>query len=539
MRREIPPPRAAPKGLAGLLEGAQGHDPDAILDLTDMPANMVYLNVYDVSENDLIQRINKFTTANNQILVGGVFHGGIEIFGREWSYGCTEDARSGVGACLPRGHPQHTYRATVPMGATKLDEKQVMQLMMRVAKEWPGNTYNLIHNNCITFCNVLLEELGLRRVPGWVDRAARTASAIDRTSKHVASEARHVVNLVRTVTADLEDKARELKEQADEDPNLAFETLRRDSIKLAEKAQTDAEALAAKAQEQAQELSQKVEESVQAILNDESVKEFHKKTSEHFESLSATFMQWGQDLGTGAGADARGDRSDGVAPSAEVLQKRVSELGDDLGSKVSGLAGQLFKAWGQPSESDSPVERFDRVGVPAGAASQKSGSAVSASDWNAIGQFTGITDLLTGLDDVTSSVAAASAGEKKEEAPAPAPESNTEDRGTSGVIRAQEDRLLTRSLLDDDSEDEAPTTMLPVGSAVGGGGYGASKAAPKAKTTADVEAPADWLSAPLPPELSGKAAVQCQGSTAPPAVALSVPKHDDAPADADPFDLLS
>merc|ERR1719424_1831440 len=97
--RYAPPAVVPPRGLAGIIEG---YDANATLDTNRMPKNSVFLNVYDVSDSDFMQKVNRFTTANNNVLVAGVFHGGIHVYGKEWAYGFTEDNRSGVGAVHPR-----------------------------------------------------------------------------------------------------------------------------------------------------------------------------------------------------------------------------------------------------------------------------------------------------------------------------------------------------------------------------------------------------------------------------------------------------
>eukprot|EP00971_Amphidinium_carterae_P104966 2078564-Amphidinium_carterae.1 len=118
-----PRPIAPPRGLTGILDG-EVYEANAPLDVSKMPKSMVLVNVYDVGDSELLQSINKVTTASNNILVGGVFHAGVEVFGAEWSYGFCEGYRTGVCAVHPRMHSQHNYRTTVPMGETSLTEEE-------------------------------------------------------------------------------------------------------------------------------------------------------------------------------------------------------------------------------------------------------------------------------------------------------------------------------------------------------------------------------------------------------------------------------
>lgn len=157
------------------------------------------------------------------MLLGGLFHCGIEVFGAEWSFGCTEEARSGVFQIAPRGHSQHIYRTTVPLGETKLTMEEVQVVIENLSKQWRGNDYHSIHYNCQNFSNHLCRELGVREIPGWVDRAARTASTItdpQRAVVDVVEEAADIAaeideNLVQPTMTAVADGAEELSRQAE------------------------------------------------------------------------------------------------------------------------------------------------------------------------------------------------------------------------------------------------------------------------------------------------------------------------------------
>ncbi|CAJ1387360.1 unnamed protein product [Effrenium voratum] len=247
----------ASKGLTGLLEQVGGGRK-----AEEVQANSVLLNVYDVSESEVIQRVNRIFTADDTVLAGGVFHAGVEVYGREWCYGATVPGRTGVGAVRPRLHPQHRYRATVHMGATEKKPEEVQRLLACMASDWQGGDYDLIHHNCLSFCNALLCELGLRRIPGWVDRAARAASQVD-----------NVVKAVRSISAD------EVTGQAEE----TLSTFRRDSLAALAAAKGGTQKLFERAQEQAQ----------QPLTE---VSELAGKAQEQLQSVGASIWQWGQTL---------------------------------------------------------------------------------------------------------------------------------------------------------------------------------------------------------------------------------------------------
>lgn len=208
---EVPAPRAPPRGFFGLF-----HEQDltGILDTSQFPRGMVLLNVYDFSSSEIFQKVNTFSTVNSSLLLGGVFHAGVELYDCEWGYGFVEDG-SGVAMVAPRTHRDHKYRFTVPLGPTQRTESQVEEVLTRLSEEWPGHLYNTVHRNCLSFCNCLCTELGVRRIPTWIDRVPRTVSFFDKAFHSLADSARRGLQLVtaskvstcRGVESDLGDEA--------------------------------------------------------------------------------------------------------------------------------------------------------------------------------------------------------------------------------------------------------------------------------------------------------------------------------------------
>lgn len=93
----------------------------------------VRLNVYDVTNapsertNRNIQRLNNIT---REINLGGIFHGALELQGREWSFGYIERG-SGVYPCQPRKNPMYVFRETVELGTTMKSEEEVSRTCVR------------------------------------------------------------------------------------------------------------------------------------------------------------------------------------------------------------------------------------------------------------------------------------------------------------------------------------------------------------------------------------------------------------------------
>jgi len=349
----VPPAIVPPRGLAGLFDD---YDPEEIMDTSKFSKNAVLLNVYDVgsSEDELVHKVNKIGTGNNNLLVGGVFHAGVEVYGVEWMYGYSAEGNTGVCSTLPRMNPQHTYRTTVPLGKTKMSEEEVKGLLTQMADEWRGQEYHLLHRNCLNFSRELCKELGVRHVPGWVDRASRAGSFIDHSSRSVADTVRQTATLARSISNDVQELAssmatdldRTFRGETDPVENLASvgEAVRRQSAQALEAvAETDfsrnaqeltevaaakaqvihetvvaktrelgesaqellGEDLAERAQETAQVLSQTVQAHSQAVVEvaqdihadlADQAQVLHEKAQEHAQVLSQNFFKWGAEL---------------------------------------------------------------------------------------------------------------------------------------------------------------------------------------------------------------------------------------------------
>lgn len=131
----------------------------------------VKLNVYDIeapTDRELIPNLN------NWMLVGGmgVFHSGVEVYGREYCFGGHPDASSGVFQVPPRCAPDAKFRESVYIGKCYLDEAAVGQIIANFSSHWPGNRYNLLSRNCNHFASELCETLTGKTPPAWVNRLA-------------------------------------------------------------------------------------------------------------------------------------------------------------------------------------------------------------------------------------------------------------------------------------------------------------------------------------------------------------------------------
>lgn len=128
----------------------------------------MFLNVFDLASglsipNDIL---------NNTMMKSiGAFHAAVEVYGHEWSFYRTPiDTFCGVCKSLrPRHHPVHVYRQSVNLGQTVFQSWEVHFLVSnKLAPQWIGGKYDLLHRNCIHFCEEFLLSLGVQAVPSWV-----------------------------------------------------------------------------------------------------------------------------------------------------------------------------------------------------------------------------------------------------------------------------------------------------------------------------------------------------------------------------------
>ncbi|CAK9035604.1 Desumoylating isopeptidase 1 homolog (DeSI-1) (Polyubiquitinated substrate transporter) (POST) [Durusdinium trenchii] len=175
---------AQPEGLVGK-SSSSGSSNAALLGRSSYPdheytelgcrgsrGGVVKLNIYDVSHESSIQNLNVFLAhPMSPFKFGGVFHAGVEIGGKEWSFGYAP-VGSGVHCSSPRQHPQHNFRETLVLGTTTLSRTEVAKLLESMVDEYPGNSYHLIRCNCNHFASDLCRRLGVGDLPAWVERLA-------------------------------------------------------------------------------------------------------------------------------------------------------------------------------------------------------------------------------------------------------------------------------------------------------------------------------------------------------------------------------
>lgn len=105
---------------------------------------VVTLHVYDALWVD---------TANTQM---PVVHLGVEVYGNEFSFGET-----GLKSVKPGLYDARRHRCQLAIGRTHLGKREVYKCVIDLKKEWPGESYRLVGNNCQTFALQFCKTLGL------------------------------------------------------------------------------------------------------------------------------------------------------------------------------------------------------------------------------------------------------------------------------------------------------------------------------------------------------------------------------------------
>lgn len=166
------------------LRATHGPPPSAAPTHRYLP-NQVLVNVYEVNGFKHMHKL----TAQKEAPIGGAMHAGVEVYGREWSYGGGTGSGSGIVCDMPRTNKQHRFRETIVLPQTPLTQPQVVQVIGSLLERWPAEAYHWLHKNCLAFANELCELLKVGHIPAWIDRFARGAGALDNGVRVVAESA--------------------------------------------------------------------------------------------------------------------------------------------------------------------------------------------------------------------------------------------------------------------------------------------------------------------------------------------------------------
>lgn len=125
----------------------------------------VTVHVYHVAGEQ--HRFMKGANKVMRLLGTGAYHAGVEVHSQEWSFGYS-DYGTGVMRYMPQNCSPHRYYKSIEMGITFLEPHEVLELIHSMSRQWVGQDYDLLRQNCCDFSDALCVELGVGHLPNWV-----------------------------------------------------------------------------------------------------------------------------------------------------------------------------------------------------------------------------------------------------------------------------------------------------------------------------------------------------------------------------------
>jgi len=158
----------------------------------------VNVNLYDLVP---VKTIDKGLRAMGT----GAFHAGVEVYGKEWSYGFTYKD-TGIFAVVPKECAGPTFRESLCQGETSLSEEEVDKLISELKPDWIGTEYDLLRHNCCVFSNAFCERLGVKALPKWVTNLAQAGATVCNGALAAKDAAQHAAIIAAAKAGNLDQK---------------------------------------------------------------------------------------------------------------------------------------------------------------------------------------------------------------------------------------------------------------------------------------------------------------------------------------------
>lgn len=142
----------------------------------------VFCNIYDLNFSGKDGKKKKNPNSGLPGVGFGIYHSGIEVYGKEIAFGYAPGGVSGVFEVPPRCAPavmaNLSFKEQVPLGTVFRSRFEVDHVLQRLAAKYRGDTYDIVRKNCNHFSTELAQYLTATKIPSYVNRPANVGRGV-------------------------------------------------------------------------------------------------------------------------------------------------------------------------------------------------------------------------------------------------------------------------------------------------------------------------------------------------------------------------